>query len=81
MPIIKRIEKTEKTNVGVRIEIGLAAKLKKYAEYTNVPPATIVATAIEHVINSDPEFMQTLGHHVVSKKLAVAKSKGQATGA
>jgi hypothetical protein len=81
MPIIKRIEKTEKTNVSVRIEDGIAEKLKKYSEYTNVPVSEIVETAIKYVINSDAEFLQSFCQKTAGKTLAEAKANSHANGA
>jgi predicted DNA-binding protein len=59
-PIIKRVEVEKKTNKSFRLTAAQAERLEAYAAYTNVKPAVIVATAIEHVINSDAEFLRTL---------------------
>jgi hypothetical protein len=73
VPIIKRKEKLEKVFAGFRLDAVLVDKLKKYGEYTNVAPAEIVATAITHVINSDPEFLLTICNHSDSKPAVIGK--------
>lgn len=76
-PLIKRIEKIEKTNVGVRISKPLAEKLKAYSDYTNVAVPEIVSTAVEHAINSDAEFLKTFEKSPqLSRKETAARAAG-----
>jgi hypothetical protein len=56
MPIIKRVQKIEPKQVGFRIDAALAGELTAYSVYTNVPAREIVAAALRHTIDSDPDF-------------------------
>jgi predicted DNA-binding protein len=77
MALIKRREKTERTNIGLRIDETLIARLKQYADYTNVPMAEIVETAIRHVISSDADFKLAIAHNPAGEVLTNERPKSQ----
>lgn len=78
--LLKRREKQEKNNIGLRLNKATADKLDKYSAYLNIPKPEIVETALSHMFNSDADFLQSLGVDS-NKKLAKVKRPGQSAAA
>lgn len=56
MPIIQKRPTLILKSVTVKLEQGLALRLKEYATFMNMQQSEIVAAAVAHVIAADREF-------------------------
>lgn len=61
MAIVKRKEKHEKSNVGLRLKASTARLLEKYHEFTNVSKADIVDAVLNQEFSSNTDFQKSLG--------------------
>lgn len=56
MSLIKKEKKLEFTQLNVKLETGVAGKLKRYAEFLESTQAHVVSEAIHYIVDRDKEF-------------------------
>jgi len=56
MSLIKKEKKLEFTQLNVKLETGVADKLKRYAEFLESTQAHVVSEAIHYIVDRDKDF-------------------------